>query len=549
MKTRPLVIVSTCILLVLLLLPLTSSAQSIPNWAPNVSYSIGALVMFNGVEYQCIQAHTSQIGWEPPSTPALWQPVSGTPGPTPTPTPPPPPPPPSGGGGCGNPWSATTIYNVPGTQVSRNGINYKNNFWTEGDDPATHNGGPGSGQPWTAVGSCSSCSTLPSAPTGLKASAVSSGSTTLSWNAVTPPANCSITGYTVFENGNSIGTAGGTSFTVNGLCSATTFTFAVAAMDGAGSSARSSTVSVTGSSSCGTGGGGRVFAPYDDISLAVGEQVVSFAQQAGLHGITLAFMVDGGCTPVWGGLGGGINANFPNGTSVQSAINSLEANGVAVYISFGGQNGSVLSSCSSVSGAQSMYQQVVNAYHPAGIDMDIEGGVNAPVLMSALAGLKRANPNLKVSLTLPVEPFGLINTGTDLLNAAHAAGFNPDVVNVMAMDYGSANDNLSSGGSMGNDAVMAAQNTLNQVHAAGLTSSIGVTPMIGVNDTNTEVFKFTDANTLMSFASNNSFITRLAMWSMARDNGGCAGQGFASPTCSGVSQNTFQFSQTFVPFH
>jgi hypothetical protein len=202
-----------------------------------------------------------------------------------------------------------------------------------------------------------------------------------------------------------------------------------------------------------------------------------------------------------------------------------------------------------VSGAQSMYQQVVNAYHPAGLDMDIEGGVNSSVLMSALAGLKRANPNLKLSLTLPVEPFGLINTGTDLLNAAHANGFNPDVVNVMAMDYGSGNDNLASGGTMGNDAIMAAQNTLNQVHAAGLSSSIGVTPMIGVNDTNTEVFKFTDANTLMSFASSNSFITRLAFWSMARDNGGCAGQNFASATCSGVSQNTFQFAQTFVSFH
>jgi chitinase len=433
--------------------------------------------------------------------------------------------------------------------VSRNGVNYKNNFWTEGDDPATHNGPLGSGQPWTAVGTCSACSGLPSVPTGLKASAVSSGSTTLSWTASTAPSNCSVTGYTVFENGNSIGTSGGTSFTVNGLCSATTFTFAVSAMDGAGSSGKSSTVSVTGSSSCGTGGGGRVFAPYDDISLAVGEQVVTMAQQAGLHAITLAFMVDGGCTPVWGGLGGGINANFPNGTSVQSAINSLEASGVAVYISFGGANGSVLSSCGTASGAQSMYQQVVNAYHPAGIDMDIEGGVNSSVLMSALAGLKRANPNLKVSLTLPVLPTGLITAGTDLLNAAHAAGFNPDVVNVMAMDYGSGTDGLANGGTMGNDAIMAAQATLSQVHTAGLSSSIGVTPMIGVNDTSTEVFKFTDANALVSFASSNSFISRLAFWSMARDNGGCAGQSFASATCSGVSQNTFQFSQTFVPFH
>src|SRR5229473_1797439 len=62
--------------------------QSIPNWAPNTSYSVGALVMFNGVEYKCIQAHTSQVGWEPPNVPALWGPVNGNP-----PPPPPPPPP------------------------------------------------------------------------------------------------------------------------------------------------------------------------------------------------------------------------------------------------------------------------------------------------------------------------------------------------------------------------------------------------------------------------------------------------------------------------
>jgi hypothetical protein len=283
-----------------------------------------------------------------------------------------------------------------------------------------------------------------------------------------------------------------------------------------------------------------------DISLGVGSQVVSMAQQAGLKAITLAFMVDGGCNAVWGGLGG---TTFPNGTSVASAVSQLQANGVAVYISFGGANGSVLSSCSTVSGAQAMYQAVVNTYHPAGLDMDIEGGVNASVLMQALAGLKTANPGLSISLTLPVLPTGLVSAGTNLLAVAHQAGFNPDVVNVMAMDYGSGTDGLSSGQTMGSDAIAAAQNTLTQVRGAGLSSSIGVTPMIGVNDTNTEVFGFSDANMLVGFANSNSFITRLAFWSLARDNGSCAGAGFASATCSGLSQSSFQFSSAFNAFH
>jgi hypothetical protein len=41
-------------------------------WAPNVAYNVGDLVTYDGVTYSCRQAHTSQVGWEPPNTPALW---------------------------------------------------------------------------------------------------------------------------------------------------------------------------------------------------------------------------------------------------------------------------------------------------------------------------------------------------------------------------------------------------------------------------------------------------------------------------------------------
>lgn len=47
-------------------------------WAPGVEYETGQTVTYNGVEYTCIQAHTSNTGWEPPLTAALWQPVEGT---------------------------------------------------------------------------------------------------------------------------------------------------------------------------------------------------------------------------------------------------------------------------------------------------------------------------------------------------------------------------------------------------------------------------------------------------------------------------------------
>jgi len=275
--------------------------------------------------------------------------------------------------------------------------------------------------------------------------------------------------------------------------------------------------------------------------------VATMASQAGLKAITLAFLVDGGCVATWGGLGGNVNnATFPNGTTVASAISALEAEGVSVIISWGGANGSIQSSCTTASQVQAMYQSVFNAYPGIiGQDFDIEGGISNSVVAQALAGLKAANPGKLISLTLPVLPTGLVSAGISILDACASAGFNPDVVNVMAMDYGSANDNRAQ---MGLDATDAASATETQIHQAGLSSSVGVTPMIGVNDTNTEIFQLSDASTILNFAKSNSYITRLTIWSLARDNGGCAGQGFASATCSGISQSNFQFSSIFDAF-
>ncbi len=56
--------------------PTATTSSSIPAWQAGVAYSIGQQVTYGGHIYKCIQAHTSQVGWEPPSTPALWQFVS-----------------------------------------------------------------------------------------------------------------------------------------------------------------------------------------------------------------------------------------------------------------------------------------------------------------------------------------------------------------------------------------------------------------------------------------------------------------------------------------
>jgi chitinase len=41
-------------------------------WQANHAYAVGDRVSYAGLNYQCLQAHTSLVGWEPPNVPALW---------------------------------------------------------------------------------------------------------------------------------------------------------------------------------------------------------------------------------------------------------------------------------------------------------------------------------------------------------------------------------------------------------------------------------------------------------------------------------------------
>jgi chitinase len=148
-----------------------------------------------------------------------------------------------GGGSCATAWSATQVY-TQGMTASLNGENYVANFWTQNQSPATNSGGAGSGEPWTATGACSTCSSAPPVPSGLAASGTTQSSTNLAWNAVTPPAGCSVS-YKVLQNGATIASPTTTSDAVTGLTPSTTYSFTVEATDAAGTSAASSAVNVT----------------------------------------------------------------------------------------------------------------------------------------------------------------------------------------------------------------------------------------------------------------------------------------------------------------
>ncbi|WP_333739324.1 chitinase, partial [Streptomyces sp. IBSBF 2806] len=292
------------------------------------------------------------------------------------------------------------------------------------------------------------------------------------------------------------------------------------------------------------------FAPYVDTSLYPAFDLLANMSATGVKDYNLAFVTDGGgCTPKWGGV-----SDLAN-DGVAAQIGALRAKGGDVRVSFGGASGSELATtCSSADALAAAYGKVVDAYRLTKVDFDVEGGALPDAAANtrraqAIARLQRQHPGLNVSFTLPVMPEGLTQGGVSLLADAKANNVSVATVNIMAMDYGPAYS-----GDMGAYAEQAATATQAQVKSVlGLSDSaawnaVAVTPMIGVNDVSSEVFKVEDATQLVAFAKSKG-LGWLSMWSATRDKQ-CAGgaKGAADATCSSILQAPSAFSKAFATF-
>ena len=52
------------------------AVDSYPAWRTDTAYTVDERISHEGLLYRCVQAHTSQAGWSPDLTPALWTRVS-----------------------------------------------------------------------------------------------------------------------------------------------------------------------------------------------------------------------------------------------------------------------------------------------------------------------------------------------------------------------------------------------------------------------------------------------------------------------------------------
>jgi chitodextrinase len=420
-----------------------------------------------------------------------------------------------GGGTCFPAWSAATTYHG-GDQVSLGGINFTAAFFSQNQSPATNNGPAGSGQPWISDGPCTTCASLAGAPGLPSPSGTTFNSTNLTWPAVTPPANCTITGYTILENGSVVGTASTNSFTVHGLKPQTVFTFTVEANDGAGSSTQSQAVSVT-TEACPSGQtctSNVFFATYKDVTVSAdfnnGQQRSTVTGT--VQPVTSAMPNK---TLIWSFATGTCDAeNWAGFTPAQEQANIqqfLNA-GKNYIISTGGAAGTF--DCSSGEGLINFINRY-NSPNLVGIDFDIEGGQSQQVvdnLITATMAAQQHFPNLLFSFTIPsfgslqANPItgpGVATTVVKEIQRLNLGG--KFVINLLTFDYGIVSPTVcvvvNNQCQMGQSAIAAVQ-ALNQQTGIPM-SHIGFTQDIGQADTQGEVTTLQDIDTLNAFAVAN----------------------------------------------
>ncbi len=234
--------------------------------------------------------------------------------------------------------------------------------------------------------------------------------------------------------------------------------------------------------------------------------------------------------------------------------------------SFGGwsadQGGTEIGdSCKSVPSIAAAYEELVTIYDVTRLDMDIEGRS-----LTKPDGIDRRNKAIKmlqdwaaahgrtvqIQYTLPTSRNGLEVSGLAVLQNAIDNRVQVDVVNPMVFDYYDR-----AGLDMGESAKTALQGIHTQLvklypgkTGVQIWAMQGATIMNGLDDypRKTESTSVLDARELFDFATTTGAgMSTLSMWAIQRDNGGCPGS-TGSNYCSGIVQNTWDFSNVLNPF-
>jgi chitodextrinase len=390
---------------------------------------------------------------------------------------------------CANPWAAAIVYTAGGT-VSRNGNNYRANWWTQGDDPISHSGPANSGQPWTALGPCQQGTskpgpTAPAAPTAPVQAPPSH-----------PVDSAPQKGRVFF------------------------------------SPYKDATISANWNTSV--------------ISTNVTGSLTPLLQvPAGAPVYTWAFATGECGNENWGGI--------PGATLAQANVAGFVAAKKGYVLSTGGAAGAFTCGSDAAFATfldryDSDYLRGVDFDIEAG---QSQATIDALVGRVKAAQQNPKYKDLRFSFTIATlggnaKP-SLGATGVQVVQSVQRAGLKDYFINLMAMDYGSTtagNCTIGADGKcdMGASANQAATSLHNQMGVPY--SQIELTPMVGGNDTQDETFTLADVDTVMAFAKKQG-LGGVHYWSLDRDTD--SPPGYASPIANSYGKaGTLGFLKRFL---
>ncbi len=255
--------------------------------------------------------------------------------------------------------------------------------------------------------------------------------------------------------------------------------------------------------------------------------------KSGVKDATLAFVLGSG--------------NCQTTTDVQdnlADVKAFVAAGGHVKASFGGASGTYLeNTCSNAAAMQATLEAFVDQTGITDLDFDVEqsqaetGAVNT-LRAQALAAVQKSR-GIQVAFTVPADLNGIGSSVNGTLKAAISAGVAISHINLMTMDYGGQSNMGAASLSSANGAHTQILSLIPGTTSAAAWSMIGITPMIGQNDTG-EVFTLANAQTVATFAKANG-VGLLSFWAIQRDQ---AGSG-SYADFSLAESSDFQFSAIF----
>lgn len=309
----------------------------------------------------------------------------------------------------------------------------------------------------------------------------------------------------------------------------------------------------------------QVMAPFVDMTAYVSDREFSnngapnlaeIAEQSETKFFNLGFMqatgvVNGRLNWSWGGFNGlnELTNDQWQYEGIKKAIRELREEGGDVALSFGGLNsGAFWELTQDVTILTNAYQELIEGYGLTRIDLDVEAGAMDYQHNKANAkAIKKIQEltGVKVTLTLPVMPTGLIQTGLDVLKAYLEEGVDLENINIMTMCYGASVPDYAKG------SIDAVDNTMKQVKdyfkkyaGIDLTTEqayvkLGTTPSVGFENTGHPYFTTEMMKQVVDHAVEKN-IGMVSFWSINRD----------AKIDNGVGQvkNRFEFTKVAQTF-